>query len=262
MIYFSDLDRTIICSKKLIKDDKRAICIEHIGEEEISYVSSDIIKNLSLINSLKIFIPTTTRSLEQFNRIAFNKYNISFKYAITSNGAYILKDGKRLESWDKEISLIKRNCTPMEDIISEYNEKFSNSIEPNISKFRVVEDNFFYMVLNKSVNNIDFLNDFINYIKKENWVFFKNCSKLYFLPKGMSKENAVEFLMKTEFDNMKFNALGDSSMDSDMLKIANKAFIPKHGDIASTFTHSDLYITKNVGLDAVNEMLELILDLQ
>lgn len=260
MIYFSDLDRTIICSKKLINDDNRAICIEHIEDEEISYVSKEIIDNLLKLNQSKIFIPTTTRSLEQFKRIAFNNFGLDFKYAITSNGACILKDGKKLESWEKEISLIKERSTSMDTLIKAYEDNFSKDIESHITKFRIVEDNFFYIVLDKSITNIDFLSSFTSYLENNGWVFFKNCSKVYFLPKGMSKENAIQFLIKTELNSMPFNALGDSTMDAGMLQIANKAFIPKHGDIASTFEHTNLYVTESLGLDAVNEMLEIILN--
>lgn len=259
MIYFSDLDRTIICSKKLIKKEDNAICIEFINNDEISYISNEIIEKINLLNSSKIFIPTTTRSIEQFKRIDFSKFGINFKYAITSNGACILKNGVKLKSWEKEINLLKKKSTDIYKLIEDYNNLFSNEIEKYITKFRIVEDNFFYIVLDKSVSNIDFLDSFIHYLDENGWVYFKNCSKVYFLPKGMTKENAIKFLIKTEFNSSSFSALGDSNMDVGMLSIANKAFVPKHGDISSTFKHDNLYVTKNTGLDGINEMLDLIL---
>lgn len=260
MIYFSDLDRTLICSKKLIKEDENPICIEYIEKDEISYISKDIINKIDRLNSSKIFIPTTTRSIEQFKRINFEKFGISFKYAITSNGACILKDGEILSSWKEQIDLLKQNSTNLNILINRYNEVFSKDIESYISKFRIVEDNFFYIVLNKGVTDISFLDNFIRYLNGNGWTYFKNCSKVYFLPIGMTKENAIKFLVENELKASSFNALGDSNMDAGMLSIASKAYIPKHGDIASTFEHDNLYVSTKNGLEGINEMLEVILN--
>ena len=260
MIYFSDLDRTIICSKKLIQENENPICIEYIDDNEISYISQDIINKVDALNTSKIFIPTTTRSIEQFKRIDFKKFGINFKYAITSNGACILKDGEVLDSWKEHIDLLKENSTKLDILIKDYKEKFSKDIELYINKFRIVEDNFFYIVLNKDITNIDFLNDFIEHLEKHGWVYFKNYSKVYFLPKGMTKENAITFLVENELKSPTFNALGDSNMDAGMLSMATKAYIPKHGHIASTFKHDNLYVSNNCGLKGINEILDVILN--
>lgn len=259
MIYFSDLDRTLICSNKLIKNNEDAICIEYINNEPISYISEEIINKLQNLNSSTIFIPTTTRSIEQFNRINFTKFGLKFKYSITSNGACILKDGEILESWKKQIDDLKRNVTSLNDMVQIYNNKYKNDINPYITKFRIVEDNFFYIVLNKDIVEISFLEDYIEFLRSCGWTYFKNCSKVYFLPNGMTKENAIQFLLKNELKESIFNALGDSSMDTGMLSISNKAYIPKHGDISSTFKHNNLYISKDSGLKGINEILENIL---
>ena len=49
-------------------------------------------------------------------------------------------------------------------------------------------------------------------------------------------------------------------MDTGMLSIANKAYVPKHGDIASTFKHSNLYVSTKEGLDGINEILDVIIN--
>lgn len=261
MIYFSDLDRTLICSKKLISNTcDNVVCIEHIDNQEISYTSNMILEKIKILNLNSVFIPTTTRSIEQFKRINFEKFGITFKYAITSNGACILKDGEILESWNKHIQKLKDSCVSLNLLVKEYQEQFSKGIEPFITKFRIVEDNFFYFVLDKSIKNIDFLEEFILYIKSSGWTYFKNCSKVYFLPIGMTKENAIEFLIKNELNATNFNALGDSSMDIGMLNQSKKAYVPKHGDISNTFKHNDVYISNKSGLEGIDEILDNILN--
>ena len=39
MLFFSDLDRTLIYSKKFIKDRDKLYCIEVLDGKEISYIS-------------------------------------------------------------------------------------------------------------------------------------------------------------------------------------------------------------------------------
>ena len=45
-----------------------------------------------------------------------------------------------------------------------------------------------------------------------------------------------------------------------MLSIANKAYVPKHGDISSTFKHDNLYVSNEIGLKGIHEILKTILE--
>ena len=79
MVVFSDLDRSIIYSNKFIGnlDKKTYECIEFIDEKEISYISFKTIELIKELTKNNLFIPTTTRTIEQFQRINFSKYNIN-----------------------------------------------------------------------------------------------------------------------------------------------------------------------------------------
>ncbi|HBL5977815.1 TPA: hypothetical protein LR624_003634, partial [Clostridioides difficile] len=74
MIVFSDLDRSIIYSNKFLNADSKYTNIEIYREKEISYISLDTINLIKQIQYYGMFIPTTTRTVEQFKRIEFNKY--------------------------------------------------------------------------------------------------------------------------------------------------------------------------------------------
>lgn len=56
------------------------------------------------------FIPVTTRTIEQFQRITLFQNEIIPEYAITSNGGNILHNGKQDVTWNKEI---KKNFSRM-----------------------------------------------------------------------------------------------------------------------------------------------------
>ena len=94
MVVFSDLDRSIIYSKRFLGKDKSELEIEIYKNENISYISKKTVKLIKQLQKNIEFIPTTTRNIEQFKRIEFSKYDIDFKYAITSNGGNILVNGQ------------------------------------------------------------------------------------------------------------------------------------------------------------------------
>ncbi|KMW25004.1 hypothetical protein HMPREF0977_00867 [Clostridium sp. 1_1_41A1FAA] len=94
MVVFSDLDRSIIYSKRFLGEDKSELEIEIYKNENISYISKKTVKLIKQLQKNIEFIPTTTRNIEQFKRIEFSKYDIDFKYAITSNGGNILVNGQ------------------------------------------------------------------------------------------------------------------------------------------------------------------------
>ncbi|MCZ9335532.1 hypothetical protein O9Y75_26320, partial [Klebsiella pneumoniae] len=88
--------------------------IEIYREKEISYISLDTINLIKQIQYYGMFIPTTTRTVEQFKRIEFNKYGIYCPWSITSNGGVILKDNEILKSWSEKIDKLKSDYEPIE----------------------------------------------------------------------------------------------------------------------------------------------------
>jgi hypothetical protein len=83
MIFASDLDRTIIFTQKFIKssdDLNNIVCIEEKNSKPISYMTK---KSLEMINEIKnkyVFIPVSTRGMEEFQRINFLKNFCSICY--------------------------------------------------------------------------------------------------------------------------------------------------------------------------------------
>ena len=75
MYIFSDLDRTIIYSNKFLDTDVRYQNIEKYEGRDISYISLNTIRYIKKLQDMGMFIPTTTRTTEQFNRINFNWEN-------------------------------------------------------------------------------------------------------------------------------------------------------------------------------------------
>ncbi|HBE9977858.1 hypothetical protein QQO51_02475, partial [Clostridioides difficile] len=151
MIVFSDLDRSIIYSNKFLNADSKYANIEIYREKEISYISLDTINLIKQIQYYGMFIPTTTRTVEQFKRIEFNKYGIYFPWSITSNGGVILKDNEILKSWSEKIDKLKSDYEPIESMIHKFKDYLNVD---GITNFKVAEDTFFYIVVDLSRFNL------------------------------------------------------------------------------------------------------------
>jgi len=256
MIYFSDLDRTLIYSNKFIGKEKNEICVEMLDEEEISYMSPKTIEYLKEILKEKKFIPTTTRSIEQFKRIKFKEQDINFEWSIVSNGANILYKGEILKEWTEMLDFKLQICGSLKYMLESFKEKYE-SIE-GIKKIRDVDDVFFYIVVDKNIfdeNNIEMFKEFLLEFK---WDLYVNGRKIYFLPKVLTKEAAIEFLANY-LNERKFGVLGDSIMDLNMLKIAYKAYIPKESYIENFQINSNSFISNKSGFSGTEEILKDIL---
>ena len=67
------------------------------------------------------FIPVTTRTIEQFQRISLFQDEIIPEYAITSNGGNILHNGKQDGTWNRIVKeRLSFECIEGNDILKEF----------------------------------------------------------------------------------------------------------------------------------------------
>lgn len=90
ILFACDLDNTLIHSyKKKYADD---ICVEIYNGNEQSFISARTKNLLKEIAEKIIFVPITTRSVEQYKRIFWFE-NFSPSFAVTTNGAKFFCNG-------------------------------------------------------------------------------------------------------------------------------------------------------------------------
>lgn len=261
MVIFSDLDRSIIYSNKFLNTKTQYKNIEIYNGKQISYVSLDTLKLIKKIQEIGMFIPTTTRTKEQFSRIRFCENDIYFSWAITSNGGVILKDNKVLESWQKEIKNIVKKSEDIESMVEKF-EKYRDL--PGIKSFKIAEDLFFYIVVDYFEFKIDIIEEYIKDLDSNNWRMYISGRKIYFLPIGISKENAINHIVN-ELGISDFFAIGDSAMDYGMLKSADTGYILRHGELLNQKQDKDidisgLKVSTKEGMKATEEILSEILN--
>ncbi|TCO74407.1 HAD family hydrolase [Marinisporobacter balticus] len=258
MIFASDLDRTLIYSKKFISDHKDIRLIEKKEDESISFMTEIAIKKLKKLSDELLFIPVTTRTIEQYRRISILE-KIAHKYAIVSNGGNIIIDGEVDRYWSQFIrNKIKRMCLPFKDLLLKFKE--IESIEW-VKRKRTADNLFTYCIVERDNIPMEKLNSFMEWLEHRNWKGSLQGRKLYFVPKCVCKWEATKYIKECE--NIDFVAsAGDSLLDLPMLKMADYAISPPHGEIYKDHRESkaaqNIIFTEKEGIFAAEEILEKI----
>lgn len=224
LIYATDMDRTVIYSKKFL-DEYKPKCKYEVAEKkedrEISYISTEVKEKLKKLNkqlNLKI-VPVTTRSLEEFNRIDLG---FKTKYVIVSNGGVILENGKPMSEWEEYIN---KNIALNELMLASMD---LEDLESTIRDTKIIDGKYLF----NKVENTEVFDVEVEILKERytSLEFVRQRNKVYAIPKAFSKAIALRWLQnKLKADTLVVS--GDSELDLPMLAIANYAVIPKHGSL-------------------------------
>jgi len=101
ILFACDLDNTLLISHRISRECD--ICAEILNGKEQNFftpAACEFIKKVTENENI-ILLPVTTRSVEQYKRIKFPA-DCTPKYALTCNGAVLLKDGFPEENWYNE----------------------------------------------------------------------------------------------------------------------------------------------------------------
>ncbi len=210
-----DLDNTLIYSYKHdIGPDK--INVERYHGREISYITGKTFELLKELESRLLIVPTSTRTIEQYERIRLGIGEI--KYALVCNGGILLENGKSNDKWYQNSLKSIRKSVPqlhraMQLLESEPRRKF---------ELRFIEELFIFTKCEESENIVKELKEVLDNSLVD---IFHNGEKVYVVPVDLQKGNAV-----ARFQNYihadKVIAAGDSEFDISMLKAADVRLAP------------------------------------
>ena len=215
-LFACDLDNTLIYSYKHdIGKDK--INVELYQAKEISFITKKTHSLLQEVASRILFVPVTTRSIEQYKRISFP--DISLDYALVCNGGVLLVKGKKDEFWYREsLRLIRPSLEELNKGLS-----ILESDTARLLDVRFIENLFVFTKSAKPETTLAFLKKSLDANLVE---VFNNGEKVYILPKGLSKGNAIKrFKNFIKADTVL--AAGDSEFDVSMFENCDLALVPK-----------------------------------
>lgn len=224
IVFFSDLDDTLIFSKRKIDFSKNIITAGYNKQNEaFSYIYKETKILLdNLIDSGVIFIPNTARNLNSYKRTIFYKeYNLD--YVILNFGGLILFKNKPLQEWEKIIQP-KLSKIDFYKIIEELSKQFEFEIEIKlIDGYYISVYNRFYRDDLKKIKDIEKVIQ--SFGENYNFNFYLNKNSFALYPKFISKEVATKFLIKKLNPSLILGA-GDSNADKNFLKLAHIKILP------------------------------------
>jgi len=216
IIFHSDLDNTLIYSyKHEIGPEKR--CVERYQGREISYMTEKSLELLEQIRKQVLFVPTTTRTAEQYNRICLGTMRTA--YALVCNGGILLADGRENDRWYQE------PLAGISDCAGELKnaEKILEKDPDRNFELRFIRKLFLFTKSRNPRNTISRLKKVLNLERVD---VFGNGVKVYVLPRYLNKGKAVlRFKEKLKADRI--IACGDSEFDIPMLDAADIPIAPQ-----------------------------------
>ncbi len=221
-ILFTDLDNTLIYSKKIDIEDK--ISVEIYDGDDNSFMSRYSYELLHRLNESILFVPVTTRTIVQYNRIDFG---ILPRYALCVNGGMLLENGIVSEEWYKEsLSIVKASR-------NEKQKAFNFLEKDKRRKFecRNIDDLFIFTKCDETEDVVKDLESILDITKVE---VLYNKDKLYIMPKNLNKADTIKrFIREYATEKVQIFAAGDTEFDAGMIELADIGFAHKDLNINS-----------------------------
>ena len=225
ILFACDLDNTLIHSHKL----KAAgdICVEIYDGKEQSFISSRAVELLKEIAEKILFVPVTTRSIEQYRRITWLE-GTKPEFAVTSNGANLLHFNEIDKIWRQDFY---KFIQPYSDEIKA--QKLKLSQDENFTICKIVDGSFLFLKCSADADK----NKLLAELQANTNLVVQNFGlKIYLFPPKLNKGDAL-LKLKEIFNPEKTFAAGDSGIDIPMLNVADVAFA--HRDLK--FQHENLF---------------------
>lgn len=211
-LFACDLDNTLIHSYKHKADGD--ICIEIYNGREQSFISSRAVELLKEITKKILFVPVTTRSIEQYNRIEWLE-GTKPKFAVVSNGANLLENGEINSKWRQDFY---KFIQPYENELQRQLEKFLQ--DKNFTVCRIVDESFLFL---KCSDDAEIISVAEKIQADTDLIVEYSGRKIYLFPPKLNKGEAI-LKLKENFEPEKTFAAGDSNIDVPMLNFADVAF--------------------------------------
>lgn len=207
ILFACDLDNTLIHSYKHRRADD--ICVELYDGREQTFISPRALDLIKKISAQILFVPVTTRSIAQYQRIFWTE-NFSPRYSVVANGAYLINDG-RVENFLHEVA------NPYETELQAQLEAADKNL---FTTARIVDDSFLFL---RCRDDLDV--DKISF--NTSLTVQHTGKKIYLFPPELNKGAALKRLTK-KFSPDKIICAGDSEIDLPMLEFADIAFAHKN----------------------------------
>lgn len=262
MIFASDLDQTMIYSEAsmgVLLAEEQPLPVEWYEGRYISYVSRQTAELLQACAERMLFVPVTTRTMEQYGRLFFFRDTLPTRYAVTSNGGNVLLDGVPDEDWREQVRRQVEERSVPGAVIEQL---FAEISSPDwIISQRLCDGLFYSIVVHKDKMPTAALADCRVELERLGWSLSIQGRKIYLVPQTVTKGAAVTYL-KEKLGKSYVVASGDSLLDESLLLASDWSLAPKHGELYKLFpSHPSYRYTESSGIRAAEEIIAKVLGL-
>ena len=271
----TDLDRTMIYSRGAMElavtesdvaerpGDEDLLCVEVYDGKPLSYVTSAAEAMLRKLTASAVVVPTTTRTVAQFQRIDLP--GAPWRYAITTNGGNILVDGVPDAGWRSGVDIAMADGGAS---LVEVGAELSRRIDDGwVRSSRVADELFSYLVVDLDAMPAGFVEEWNDWCVDRGWGVSRQGRKIYTMPDAVCKSRAVAEVRSRLVDDgvlapeAPVLAAGDGALDANMLSAADAAIRPRHGELETVdWQHPTLSVTGSSGIAAGEEILRWFAD--
>lgn len=263
ILFASDLDQTLIYSHRMIINEieKELLAVEWLNDRYISYITQNAFQKLKEISQKILFVPVTTRTKLQFQRINFLGYYDLNQYAVTSNGGTIFCRGIEDQEWTDHVLKGMDDCADTREVIHKFNEICDPSWVIKDS-CKLADNLFYYCLIERGKIPLAELADFKTWVKENNWELSVQGRKLYLVPRNVNKRAAILYIKQKE-GMSRILAAGDSVLDFELLYSADLGIAPAHGELYAQYLQGisgveKIRFTVRSGIAAAEEILDIV----
>ncbi|MDN3297187.1 HAD family hydrolase [Streptomyces ficellus] len=253
----SDLDRTLIYSAAALgltgpdAEAPRLLCVEVYQHKPLSYVTEAAAALLTELPRHAAFVPTTTRTREQYHRIRLP--GPAPEFAICANGGHLLVNGVSDPDWRRSVAArLADECATLGEVRAHL---LAVADPAWLLKERVAEDLFAYLVVERDLLPEGWMKELAAWAAPRGWAVSLQGRKVYAVPQPLTKSAAVrEVARRAGADRVL--AAGDSLLDADLLLAADRGWRPGHGELAeSGWSAAHVDVLEERGVLAGEEIL-------
>ncbi|MFD3514021.1 HAD family hydrolase [Streptomyces sp. NPDC058657] len=232
----------------------RLLCVEVYEGKPLSYVTetaAGLLAELASKTPDTLFVPTTTRTREQYHRIHLP--GPAPEFAICANGGHLLVHGVSDPDWQEQVARrLADECAPLAEIRAE----LARTADPAwLLKDRVAEDLFAYLVVERALLPDGWVKELAEWAAPRGWNVSLQGRKIYVVPDPLTKSAAVREVARRTGASLTL-AAGDSLLDADLLEAADLAWRPGHGELADAGWNAPaLTVLPEAGIAAGEEIL-------
>lgn len=244
----SDLDRTLIYSRAAMgaEPHPETVCVEIYDGAPLSFVTPTAATGLAALAERSVFVPTTTRTPEQYLRVHLP--GPAPRFAITANGGRLLVDGAVDGDWSAHVAGRLSTAAPLAQV----HELLTGAW---VLRSQDADGLFCYAIVDRAVLPTAWLAELEAWCDEHGWGVSLQGRKLYCVPRALTKSAAAaEVTHRAGTATML--AAGDSLLDADLLLAADAAIRPAHGELHDAgFTAPHLEVTAAAGVRAGEEIV-------